>query len=88
MNSSDFLDACEEKLLPVTPMVTSVINKQLQDMGLARDMMSPHQAEILIRRVSEALKLFLGPSGAETARAVMLKELRKRAPDYFASQGL
>jgi hypothetical protein len=51
-------------------------------------MLSPRQAEMLARRVSEALAMFLGPSGAETARNIMLKELRRRAPEHFTRQGL
>ena len=88
MDSAAFLIAVEEKLATLSPMAKPVIQRQLVQMGLTREMISPRQAEMLTRRVSEALAMFLGPSGAEMARSVMLKELRKRAPDYFAAQGL
>jgi hypothetical protein len=88
MDSAAFIAAVEERLATVSPMAKPVIERQLEQMGLTRDMLSPRQAEMLIRRVAEALKMFLGPSGAEVARNVMMKELRKRAPDYFLAQGL
>jgi hypothetical protein len=88
MDSAAFVYAVEEKLAPLSPMVKPVIERQLAQMGLTRDMLSPRQAELLTRRVSQALAMFLGPSGAETARNVMLKELRRRAPEYFSGQGL
>ena len=88
MDSVAYIIAVEEKLATVSPMATPVIERQLAQMGLTREMLSPRQAEMLIRRVSEALKMFLGPSGAEVAKNIMMKELRKRAPDYFLAQGL
>ncbi len=88
MDSSEYLRAVEERLAPMSPMVKPVIERQLAQMGLTRDMLSPRQAEMLVRRVSGALAMFMGPSGAETARSMMMKELRKRAPEYFARQGL
>ncbi|MFH0816144.1 MAG: hypothetical protein V1934_04950 [Methanobacteriota archaeon] len=88
MDSEAFISALEEKLATVSPMAKPVIERQLEQMGLTREMLSPHQAEMLTRRVAEALKMFLGPSGAEIARNMMMKELRKRAPDYFSAQGL
>ena len=88
MNGADFVESVIEKLVPVTPIAKSIIEKQMNDLGLSKDIMSPRQAEMLIRRTVEALKLFIGPSGAEMAKSVMMKELRKRAPDYFTAQGL
>jgi hypothetical protein len=88
MDSAAFIFAVEEKLAPVSPMAKPVIERQLAQMGLTKEMLSPRQAEMLTRRVAEALAMFLGPSGAEMARSIMLKELRKRAPDYFTAQGL
>jgi hypothetical protein len=88
MDSAAFLSAVEERLSPLTPMAKPVIERQLEQMGLTREMLSPRQAETLIRRVTEALAMFLGPSGAQLARETMMRELRRRAPDYFAAQGL
>ena len=88
MDSAAFLTAVEEKLAAFTPMAKPVIERQLEQMGMTKEMLTPRQAELLIRRVSGALAMFLGPSGAEMARNIMMKELRKRAPDYFTAQGL
>jgi hypothetical protein len=88
MDSADYIRTVEEKLAPLSPMAKAVIHRQLEQMGLTRDMLSPKQAEMLARRVGEALAMFIGPSSAETARNIMMKELRRRAPDYFAKQGL
>jgi hypothetical protein len=88
MDSAAFITAVEEKLAPMSPMVKPVIERQLAQMGLTREMLSPRQAEAFIKRVTEALAMFLGPSGAQLAREAMMRELRKRAPEYFTLQGL
>jgi hypothetical protein len=88
LDSVAFLNAVEEKLAPISPMAKLVIDRQLQEMGLSREMLSPKQAEMLMRRVVDGMTLFAGPSGAKMAKNIMLRELRKRAPSYFASLGL
>ena len=88
MDGAGFVQAIEEQLFVLSPITRNVIEHQISELGMTRDYMSPKQAEALVQRVSSALMLFLGPSGAEQARAIMLRELRKRAPAHFASMGM
>ncbi|MBI5001289.1 MAG: hypothetical protein HZB92_07185 [Euryarchaeota archaeon] len=80
--------AIEEQLFRLSPVTRSVIQHQISELGISKDFMTPKQADALVKRVTSALTLFLGPSGAEQAKGIMLRELRKRAPDHFASMGL
>ncbi|MEW5936571.1 MAG: hypothetical protein AB1665_01975 [Candidatus Thermoplasmatota archaeon] len=88
LDGTGFIRTVQERLYPISPVAKNIIERQLTEMGISQEFMTPKQAEMLIRRVSEALSLFIGPGGAEHARQLMLRELRRCAPDYFMSIGL
>ena len=89
MNSRAFLTGVQAKLEPIAPVILpGIIKKQLQEVGATEHDLTPEQAEEFIKRICNALQMFLGPEGTNMARQMMLKELRKTAPEHFAEKAL
>jgi len=84
MDSEGFLGEVLDKLEPIAPfMLPGIVRKQLADVGATRDSLTPAQAEEFCKKMELALKNFLGPDGSQRVHQLMLKELRKYAPEYF-----
>jgi len=89
MNSRSFIKNIQQRLDPIAPIVLpGIIKKQLQEIGVTEDNITPELAEELIKRIDEALGSFLGPEGGKLIHQVMIKELRRCAPEYFEKQAL
>ncbi len=88
MNSVRFIERVERKGLVLSPAVKRILDLQLTNMGLTRDMLSPKMAEEYIARVSSAASFVIGPEAGTALKNLMYRELREEAPEYFASMGL
>lgn len=89
MNSKTFIRNVQQRLDPIAPVVLpGIIKKQLAEVGANNGNMTPEQAEEFIRKMEEALRDFLGPDGARMVHQLMMRELRRCAPDYFEEQSL
>jgi hypothetical protein len=84
MESTVFIQEIQQKLEPIAPIILpNIIKKQLEEVGATKENLTPEQAEDLIKRIEKALEIFVGPDGTKMAHKMMLKELRKHAPEYF-----
>ncbi len=88
MDGRKFIDGVKIKLIPIAPILEHAIQKQLNDIGTTPEHMTPDEAEKFIKKLTDALTLFLGKEGAEKARTDMMKEFRKSAPDHFDERSL
>lgn len=89
MNSEAFVRSVQQKLDPIAPIVLpGIIRKQILDIGATERNLTPQQAEQLIERVKEALEMFMGPSGTQLVHQIMIRELRRYAPEYFEQHAL
>ncbi len=89
MRSRAFIREIQQKLDPIAPVILpKIIKKQLKEVGATEDTLNPQQAEMFIAKMEIALEMFLGQEGSKIARQIMLKELRKCAPDYFEEQSV
>ncbi len=89
MNSRAFVSGIIQKLEPIAPIILpNIIKKQLKELGATEDNLTPELAEKFIKRMEEALVMFIGPDGTKMARQMMLRELRACAPKYFSEQSL
>lgn len=89
MNSKSFIKNIQQRLDPIAPIVLpGIIKKQLLEIGVTEDNITPELAEELIKRIDEALGSFLGPEGGKLIHEIMIKELRRCAPEYFEKQAL
>lgn len=89
MRSRAFIRGIQQKLDPIAPVILpKIIKKQLEEVGATEDTLNPEQAEKFIAKMEIALEMFLGQEGSKMARQIMLKELRKCAPDYFQEQSV
>lgn len=75
-------------MVPVSPILEFAIKKQLNDVGASRDHLTAEQAIQFIKKMTEALDLFIGTSEAQKARKMMISALRKSAPEYFEEHSL
>ena len=85
MDSEGFVKAVEGHFVPIAPIIEFAIRKQLSEVGADRRTLTAEQAVKFIDKMVGALDLFLGPSQAKESKQVMMKELRKFAPEYFES---
>lgn len=83
MDSNGFITSIENHLVTLAPITKFIIDKQLNDLNVNRDNLTPDQAMIFINRMSNALVMCLGKDGSQLARRMMIKQLRTFAPDYF-----
>jgi hypothetical protein len=82
MNSEKFLAVVESNLTPMAPeFIPGLIKKQLDNLELSYKSMTPGSARTFITNVSEALEMFIGPSGSINARRFMMKKLRECCDD-------
>jgi hypothetical protein len=89
MDSIGFVQSIRQKLEPVAPIILpGMIKKQLQEVGATEESLTPELTEEFIKRMEEALEMFLGAEGTKMAHKMMLKEFRKCAPKYFEDQAL
>ncbi len=88
LDSCKFIDEIERELVPISPILEFAIKKQLADIGASRDYMSAEQAVDFIKRMTEALELFLGAGEARKAKKMMTSVMRQCAPEYFEEHSL
>ncbi len=88
MNSVMFMERVERKGVVLSPAVKRILDLQLKNMGLTRDMLTPKLAEEYIARVVSAASFVIGPEAGMALKSIMYKELRGEAPEYFAAMGL
>lgn len=89
MHSKVFVQSVQHRLKPIAPIVLpNIIKKQLLEVGATEESLTPELAEEFIKRMELALKMFLGPNGTKMARQMMLKELRRCAPEHFKGRPL
>jgi hypothetical protein len=86
MDSEGFLSTVESHLINLAPITKFIIKKQLKDLQLNRESMTPEQALVFIDKLTQALVMCLGNDGSQLARKMMLKELRTFAPKYFENK--
>ncbi len=75
-------------MVPIAPIVEFAIRKQMAEIGATRELMTPEQAVLFIKNMTEALEMFLGPEDAKESMKFMTSTLRKYAPDYFEEHSL
>jgi len=85
MDSEGFVKAVEERFVPIAPIIEFAIKKQLAEVGADRKTLTAEQAVKFIDKMVGALDLFLGPTQAKDSKQIMMKDLRKYAPEYFES---
>lgn len=89
MDSKAFVTGIQQRLEPLAPvMVPGIIQKQLADLGISEDNMTPDNAREFIRKMDEALEMFIGSKGKMIVHEIMMKELRRTAPEYFVEPSL
>ncbi len=89
MQSKAFVQSIQQKLGPIAPVILpNIIKKQLLEVGATEENLTPELAKKFIKRMEMALEMFLGPNGTKMARQMMLKELRRCAPEYFHEPSL
>ena len=89
MDSKAFIRGVQQKLDPIAPIVLpDIIKKQLTEVGATEDNLTPELAENFIQKMVDALGMFMGPDDAKKAQHIMIKELRRCAPQYFEDRAL
>jgi hypothetical protein len=88
MDSNGFITSIENHLVTLAPITKFIIDKQLNDLNVNRDTLTPEQALIFINRMSNALVMCLGKDGSQLARKMMIKQLRTFAPDFFEKKDI
>lgn len=89
MNSKVFIQSIQQRLDSIAPVVLpQIVQKQLRVVGATEDTLTPEQAEEFIKNMDEALETFIGPKGKMMVHQVMMKELRRCAPNYFDDKAL
>lgn len=82
MNGDAFISSVENHLFTLAPITKFIVSKQLKDLNMSRETLTPEQAKEFIDRMSGALVMCLGEEGAQLAKKVMIKKLREHAPEY------
>ena len=82
-DSLEFVSKIEEKLVAIAEIYKMVLKKQMTDLSINPETMTPEQAELVINNVTEKLEAFIGEDGAKFMKTNMRKDLRKSAPKYF-----
>ena len=74
----------QQRLDPIAPiMLPQIIQKQMREIGVTEDTLTPNTAGELIERIDEAIEMFIGPKGRMMVHDIMIKELRRTAPEHF-----
>lgn len=82
-----FLQRVEAHLTPIAPIMTFVVKKQMSDLSVSAETLTPDVAKRFIDRVVMVLRTFAPPPRVEDIREALLRELRRAAPE-FAEQML
>ena len=89
MNSKDFVVNIQQRLDPLAPIVLPrIIQKQLQELGVTEETLTPEKATEFIEMMDRALEIFIGPKGKMMVHEIMMKELRRTAPEHFEKESL
>jgi hypothetical protein len=83
MDGNGFIASIENNLVTLAPITKYIINKQLTDLNVNKEHLTPEQALEFINRMSNALVMCLGKDGSQLARKMMIKQLRTYAPTFF-----
>ena len=82
MNSRVFVVSIQHRLEPLAPIVLPrIIQKQLEELGVSEDTLTPDKAKEFIEKMDEALEMFLGSKGTMMVHEMMMKELGRTAPE-------
>ena len=77
-----FMQRVEEHLNPVAPIMSFVIKKQLTDLNVTPDSLTPQVARTFIDRLVAVLRTFAPAARVEEIRQSLLREFRRAAPQY------
>ena len=88
MDGNGFINSVENSLVTLAPITKFIINKQMKDLDITKDTITPDKAIIFINKMTNALVMCLGKDGSQLARKMMIKQLRQYAPEYLESKGL
>jgi len=88
MDGNGFINSVENSLVNLAPITKFIINKQMKDLDVTKDTITPDKAMIFINKMTTALVMCLGKDGSQLARKMMIKQLRQYAPEYLESKGL
>ena len=88
MDGDGFISSIEDHLATLAPITKFIVTKQLNDLKVTRDTITPDQALIFINKMTNALVLCLGKDGSQLARKMMMKQLRLYAPGYLEKRNL
>ena len=87
MDGEGFITSIENNLVTLAPITKFIISKQLNDLQVNRESITPEQALEFIDRMTNALVMCLGKDGSQLARKMMMKELRNFAPELLEKLG-
>ena len=87
MDSEGFINSIEEHLVTLAPITKFIIIKQLNDLDVTKESLTPDKAIVFINKMTNALTLCLGKDGSQLARKMMMKQLRLHAPGYLEEKG-
>ena len=87
MDGEGFIKSIEEHLVTLAPITKFIIIKQLNDLDVTKDSLTPDTAMVFINKMTNALILCLGKDGSQLARKMMMKQLRLHAPGYLEEKG-
>ncbi len=88
MDSKGFIQTIEDHLVTLAPITKYIITKQLNDLNVTKESLTPDKALIFIDKMTNALVLCLGKDGSQIARKMMIKQLRLYAPGYLEKRGI
>lgn len=88
MDGNGFINSVENSLVNLAPITKFIINKQMKDLDITKENITPDKAMIFITKMTNALVMCLGKDGSQLARKMMIKQLRQYAPEYLESKGL
>ena len=87
MNGEGFISSIEQNLETLAPITKFIIIKQLKNLGVTQETITPEKALVFINNMTKALVLCLGEDGSQLARKMMLKQLRECAPGFLEKKG-
>ena len=82
-DGNGFVTELEDQLGPMAEISVHIIAKQMRDLAIDRENMTPAQAEQLVGRIDIAMSSFFGEKGAVLMKNIMMKTLRKYAREYL-----
>ena len=83
MDGEGFIATIQQHLETLAPITKFIILKQLNDLNVTKESLTPDKAVVFIGRMTNALVLCLGKDGSQIARKMMMKQLRLHAPGYL-----